>query len=346
MALLLFEGYEGITTAQMSIRYANTSGDIGNPGTPAPPNGQSWRGNAAQQNWLSLGATPATVVVGFRYLPRQLAQAITTQIKVLQLVDDIGTIHLTIRCELNGAITAYRGDVATLLGTSSGTNILRSGYWSYVEVKATIDDSTGAVEVKVDGTSVLNLTSQDTRNGGNANVSQIRIGSHTGTGSYSYADDVYVCDTTGSAPYNDYLGDVRVVMMVPDGAGDSTQWTPSAGANYAAVDETPGHDGDTSYVSSSTAGQDDLYTVGATPSGSSQVWAARVTATARKEGAGARDIALLVKAGTTTDASGALTIPDTTYREFSYTLLQNPDTSADWTIADLDAAQIGIRIPV
>lgn len=347
MALLFYDGFEGITTAQATLRYVTFAGgaSISSAAIPAAPNGQTAAIFGSGDCTISTGATPATAIVGFRFMPRDQGQTISTAINFLRLLDNGGVVHLTFRCQLDGSISVYRGDGTTLLGTTASANLLAPGVWSYLEIKATINDTTGSVEIKQDGTSVLSLTSQDTRNAGNANIARIRFQGHSGTGNSSWFDDVYICDTTGSAPHNDYLGDVRIVMILPSGAGDSTQWTPNAGSNWDRVDETPGHDGDTTYVSDSTAGDTDLYNLAAVPSGAGTVYAAKVIATARKDGAGAQDVELLVKSGTTTDASPLKSLTDS-YAEYDYTLVQNPDTSAAWSVADLDAVQVGIRIPV
>lgn len=347
MALLFFDGFEGITTAQATLRYSTFAGGaaISTSASPAAPNGQAAGISASGDCTILTGATPATIVVGFRFMPRDLGQTITSAINFLRLLDDNGVVHLTFRCQTDGAIAVYRGDGTTLLGTTASTGLLAPGSWSFLEVKATINDSTGSVEIKQNGTSVLSLTSQDTRNAGNANVGRIRFQGHTGLGNNSWFDDVYICDTTGSAPHNDYLGDVRIVMILPTGAGDSTQWTPNAGSNWDRVDETPGHDGDTTYVSDSTAGDTDLYALADPTSSANTIRAVKVITTARKADAGAQNLELLVKSGTTTATSGNKALTDS-YAEYNHTWIDNPDTSAAWTLSNLNALQSGFRIPV
>ncbi len=44
-------------------------------------------------------------------------------------------------------------------------------------------------------------------------------------------DDLTFCDSTGSAPYDGFLGNVRVQALLPAGAGASTQFTPSTGSD-------------------------------------------------------------------------------------------------------------------
>ena len=62
---------------------------------------------------------------------------------------------------------------------------------------------------------------------------------------------------------NDFLGDIRVDAIHPNGAGNYTQLTPSAGSNYECVDETNMDDSD--YVEGANAGDKDSYTYGSVP---------------------------------------------------------------------------------
>ena len=347
MALLFFDGFEGITAAQMSLRYAVVSGGIANSiANPPAPNGYAWYSSGGAQSGINITPNANTVIAGFRYMPLNVGQSITTAISMFNVQDDIGTVHVTAVLNLNGSISVYRGTSGgTLLGTTAESALLSPGVWSYFECKVLVDDSAGSVEIKINGTQKINLTSQDTRNGGNANISRVRFGAHVGSTAYSFVDDFYVADTTGSAPYNDYLGDVRVVQMLPDSAGDSTQWTPNAGNNWDRVDETPGHDGDATYVSDSTAGDTDLYNLSAPNTQATVIRAVKVISTARKADAGAQNLEILVKSGSTTSTSGSNALTDS-YAEYSNTWLQNPDTTSDWTVADLTSLQSGFRIPV
>ena len=44
-------------------------------------------------------------------------------------------------------------------------------------------------------------------------------------------DDLYICDGTGSAPHNTFLGDCRVDTLLPTADGTAQQWTPSTGTH-------------------------------------------------------------------------------------------------------------------
>jgi hypothetical protein len=99
--------------------------------------------------------------------------------------------------------------------------------FNYFEIKATIHDTTGSIELRINGVPALNLVNQDTRNAGTGVVNAIRIGGTNSFGPIWAMDDLYICNTSGSTN-NDFLGDIRVDTLYPNADGTYSQWTPSA----------------------------------------------------------------------------------------------------------------------
>ena len=116
------------------------------------------------------------------------------------------------------------------------------------------------------------------------------------------------------------------------------------GANWDRNDD-PTQDGDSTIVSSNTDGHTDLYNLTLPDSAATTIRAAKFMVTARKTDPGARELEVLCKSGSTTDASAPFNLTEV-YVEYTNTYTQNPDTSADWTISDLNDLQAGFRIPV
>lgn len=133
--------------------------------------------------------------------------------------------------------------------------------WTHLELKATIADSGGVVQVRLDGAQVLSF-SGDTRNAGTAEIATVRFSNHfvaSGTRHLLRLDDVYLCDTAGGRN-NDFLGDVRVVTLRPNADTVQADFTPSAGSShYSLVAEAPDDDGDGTDVESGTVSHKDLY---------------------------------------------------------------------------------------
>lgn len=240
---------------------------------------------------------------------------------------------------------------STTLGTTSNF-LLTNNVWLYIELKVTIHSSTGTVEVKINGSTVLNLTNQNTQsNHGSAasgTVDGFVISSNTtigngpsvNNGTFSYIDDFYVCNGSGSTN-NNFLGDIKVLTLLPNGAGSSTQFTPSTGSNWQNVDETLAN-GDTDHNSSSTAGHQDLYAL-SDLTGSPTVYGIHSKTYVRKTDAGARDVKLLTRTNSTTYAGSANAL-STSYQWFSEVREQNPNTSAAWTASNINALESGVEV--
>ena len=111
-------------------------------------------------------------------------------------------------------------------------------------------------------------------------------------------DSTYALDTTGSF-CNAPLGPAISVPMIPNGVGQESQWTPNgASAGWQCIKDIP-PDGDTTYISDNTAGQEEACTLSA-PSGISGVYGVSVIADQRQDtAAGPRTIELGVGNGTT-----------------------------------------------
>jgi len=240
----------------------------------------------------------------------------------------------------NGILNFYRGPMNTLL---AATATLQNGAWTYIEVKVSIHASTGVLEVRQNGTTVYSSSSLNTKAYGD-NINAIGPWTTTGnpSGSNSLAvADLYACSNTGS--YNkDFLGDVRVQAILPSGAGNTTQMTPSAGSNYACVDEASPN-GDTDYVSETTAGEKDTYVFGNLTPTSGTVKGVQVLIDARKDDAGSRSIAPVYRPVSTDYDGTAVSIGDSYayYREITEV---SPATSAAWTIAEINGAEFGVTL--
>jgi len=360
MALLFYDGFEGLNAASANVagitmRWANVN-DSGtvllNDLSPPSPSGYAYRPGASTTAYIERSFTASVSgIVGFRLLPFQASGAISSGVPFLALIDG-SSVHLQLYFTSTNALEVRRN--TTVIATSAaGTINTAAPSWVYVELKYVIDDTDGGVWIRVNGVDVLRVgayavspTTLDTRDGGAAQVSIIRIRSTSAVIlSRASFDDVYICDLTGSAPYNDFLGDVRVLEMLPDAAGDSAQFTPDSGNNWARVNETPGHNSDTSYVESDTGGHEDLYSTANPSSSATTVYAAKVVTVARKTAAGDRALELSLKSGSTTDRVSIGNLTDS-YAEYTSTYLLNPDgTPGAWTIAALNGVQIGQRVP-
>lgn len=288
---------------------------------------------------FGFGATAGPIIVGFAVKPMGTGA-------IGLLYDGANAFHAGLVRGSGGEITVQRR--STVLGTSAA-DVLPLGAWSYVEMKLTVHDTTGAVAVRVNGVQVINLTNVDTRDGTPTTASTLRLGyGLTGGGATvtdNAYDDVYICDANGTVN-NDFLGELTVEHLRPGGT-DTAQWLGSDGdstANFALVDEPGVYDG-TDYVGSSTVGQRDLYIpVASSRLGTTPVYGVVVAAVAMKSDAGARTVTLDAKEGSggTVRTSAAVGLP-TSFGELRAVFERKGDGS-QFTVADVNALRVGIEV--
>lgn len=278
--------------------------------------------------------------------------------RVLRLVDSGGTmVAMLLFDATTGILRAYRGGAAlgnstpttgaTLLGSASVA--ISAATWTLVEVHyVPATGATGAFEVWINGAQTLDVTATQTSTG-LANVQSVTIGverNTTASGSASSFvgyDDLGANDTAGSLNAG-RCGDYRIAYLPADGAGASTQWTPSAGANYQCVDDTGDLSAGTAdYVSTNTTAQVDDYTVANLPAGATTVPVVVALAYATNPAAGATQVKVGLISGATTSAGTAQTPPGVGYAYLREQFETDPATSAAWTATAVNAAKVRLE---
>lgn len=297
---------------------------------------QSAGGTLAIYAQKDVPAAPTTIVCGFAFWPATA----TTSRTFFRLMGDDGAVHLSLLLN-NPGDTVRISNAGGTLETSTAT--LTRDDWNYIEIKAKIDDSTGTYDVRLNGDSILSGTSIDTRNGGTAAVVthvQYYMSSGNGSGNIWRFDDLYILDDQGTKN-NDFLGSVRIYPVYPTAEGNYSAWTPSTGIdNSALVDETDPN-GDTDYISSSTATNKDSYTHGGIGATSGAVHAVTVNAVGRRDSGGSRAVKSLVRLSST-DANGASKTLLDSYRNHQGIHETKPG-GGDWTISDVNNCEFGIE---
>jgi hypothetical protein len=271
----------------------------------------------------------ATYIIGVAFKPSQVSNC------GLVAFYEGGTNHVDVRI-ISGKLRVTRN--GTQLG-SDGPTTISAGVWYFFEVKATIHDTTGAVEVRIGSTPEIVLTNQDTRNGGTGVIDTLYCGPNNSQGEYC---DIRIFDTTG-AVNNDFAGDAKVETSLPTAEGNSSDFTPSSGSDNALmVDENSTGDGDSTYNASSTVGHKDLHVLANLATVSGDVLAVQVTNNWRKDDAGAATARRVVRTGGTDFEGPDVTLLDT-YVRTRELIEENPDTLAPWTITDVNALQAGYK---
>lgn len=244
-------------------------------------------------------------------------------------------IHAQISVGVGGTLYIFRNGGTTLVGTVH--NALLHDVWHYLEVKVDCSNS-GSLTIKVDGVQVFTISSTDFLHT-TTDISGVML---AGNHDNFWWEDVIIMDGSGGS-FNDFMGDMRFECSVPDADGSTTNWTASSGTRVSCIDDALGsYNDDTDYISSSTTDQDNYASHGTiTASGATTVHFASLFALARADAAGDK-IALLVNSGTV-GASSDISLVNGTYRWRKNTWTTDPNTSLAWTIANINAAEWGVR---
>lgn len=343
MTLRFCDGFDHYATADITEKWTSTTGSPAINSTAGRRSGGgllSPNASGSATNVVKTIDAQSTWIVGFAFKASVISGTIRSIVSLL----DAGTAQATLKLNNDGTLSAMRSTGnGTVLGTT--TFALSTGVVYYIEIKVFIHDTTGTFEIKVDGSSKLALTGQDTKQTANGTANQVLLGADAAItlSTYTY-DDVYVCDGTGSTN-NDFLGDCRVDAYLPNGNGNSSQLTGSDGNstdNYLLVDESPPND-DTDYVEHATVGNKDTYAVTDMSHTPSSIFGIQVLANAKKDDAGARSLATVTRSGGT-DNDGATQALSTSYVYYAQIRETDPNTSAAWTKTNLNSAEFGVKV--
>lgn len=215
---------------------------------------------------------------------------------------------------------------------------LEVGHWSLIEMQVDCVNS-GTATVYVDGAQVISVSGIDFLYTTATVPNAVRFFDGITNTDVDY---FYVTDSSGSAPFNGRLGDLRVETVIPDADGATANWTASAGSNFQCVDDTLGaYNDDTDYISSSTTDQDNYVSMGTLSAASGTILFSLHTALARNAGSGSIQLRTLSSATVAATADLTLTTSYAWKRKFDFV---DPNTAAAWaSVTPLNAAEWGVR---
>ena len=333
MAVIFMDSFQHYVTADISKKWGATGAII--VAASGRRGGNSLVIAGANTVPKTLTATYAGLIAGFAMKPGAAGGLIA--------FTDGATYQVSLHVAADGVLSVkrgstYNGNGGTLLG-SSAPGALAIAAWSYVEVSVVFSDTAGAVLVRVNGTTVINLTSVDTVNTANAYATGVALLPTDGGG--GYYNDFCLIDP-GTAPNTTFLGDVRIDAYYPTTDGASSQWTPTpSGAHYAVVDETAPNG--TDEIEADVTGYIDLFGFQDLAVAPGAFYAVQVCAAAMKTDAGSRQIKSVVRSGVTNYPGTAKDVSETQ----KYILNQwntDPGTAAAWTEAGFNAAEFGVEL--
>ncbi|MEO5965229.1 MAG: hypothetical protein ABIR11_07165 [Candidatus Limnocylindrales bacterium] len=345
MALVFGDSFDHYNIADILKKWtsknAALNSDIG-PAYALPPHGSGLVIGGSSGSYIekTLPATQETFIAGvwFRISSFATVSAIMTFI-------DGSTEHVSVRYDNTAHLTFTRN--GTVLATSSSTMSVDT--WYHIEVKVTIGDTadspTGRYQVQVNGTATGWIadsgTGVDTRNAGNKYITGVRLNCFTNASAAlgPRFQDFYILNTTGSVAV-DFLGPCRFQVIRPTGVGNSAQWTGNYADNWQNVNDFFG-DSDSTFNQHSTAGGTDLFTMGDVPAGT--VHALQHVLMARQDAGAARTVRPKTRISAT-NYSGTSIATAASYVFITEPVSVSPATSAQWTAAEVNAAEFGYEL--
>lgn len=283
------------------------------------------------------GGEKTTLGIAFRWWHDFLPED-ANQFPAISLNDAANAIQVEIILQPDGSLKAFR-NYSNLLGTTAPVIIANA--FQHVEIKVTIGDSDGAIEIRVDGVEALNLTAIDTKNTANTGIGQVRFhnqfsGSLTSRGSPYFVKDFIIWDTSG-AQNNNFFGTVSVVDILPDSDVSLGGWAPSSGSTgWDILDNVPPVDA--TYLGADTV-EAASFTLQNLPSDVTSVRGLMTVVRGANIDGGDGQLQVSMVSGSDEDdgADRQITTAFTYYTDISE---QDPATAAPWTRSGVDAANI------
>lgn len=269
-----------------------------------------------------------------------------TQFYLFQVRDSNNVAQCTITLSPTGFVQARRGDSAGTILAESDAPAVSPGNYFHAEAKFKIDDATGAIEVRINEVTVINVSGVDTKATAVAGAESVAGRIFGGQGMGMDFTDLVTWDTTGTEN-NSFLGDVQALWSnyVSDTA--HTDWARNTGTQDYAMLTEAAQDGDTTYLAATTPGNVSEFKIGALPATVSEVIAVMIRPIAKKTLPGTCSMRTRLRGDPggahDTVANGATVALSTTYT-YSWDVYQvDPSTGVRFTPAGALAAQYGFE---
>lgn len=289
-------------------------------------------------------------VAGFAAKGLGNGQPTSPSLYSLESLNTSGGLDPVATLQINADLTAtIKAGNSNVIATS--TNSFSEGRFHYFEMKTTLGTSSGNIQatvtLRVNGQTVATGSGDSgvtvlSRIDGAAKAGVHRFNAAPNTG--TVYDDLYICDTDGSLN-NDFLGDIRVKLILAT-ADVTTNWVTSSGtAHWSLTTEVPPDD-DTTYVYSTATGSMDLYEWQDIAAFSGTIKGVQFSVYARKDNEGPRAIHL-VEGSSGTNIIGGTGSDVYLNDEFYYhhfALDTSPTSGSAWTVAQFNASRFGFVV--
>ncbi len=338
MALIVAEGfdiYKASPPLSSAWSVVAISPNDGRRSTPCLEHSGWPTGGTASIYYLPVEKTNG--IVGFAVSAPIGTIAASTQF--LNIVSSTGGVQFVVDVTIAGRIRILTAAGGSVLAESSDGAWPAGATYQYLEIKfsCTGDDT---VQVRINGSDVIASTSGlNLRQSGAGGFGRLYFKAATTNGATTFFDDVYVLDSSGDAPFNDFLGDLKVDghLFTADGL---TDWTSNKANHFDAIDDIA-FTYATYYNESDTVGEQDSYEI--TPHDMATIRAVTIRAYCRNPGGGTGKMKPFTKIGGTLYYGTEITLPADTSDLREYTWYTNPSAAPGtaWTKAALTSAEFG-----
>lgn len=220
--------------------------------------------------------------------------------------------------------------------------VVVSESYQHIEMLCFRDPTNGSIEVRVNGVTVISLSSINTGSTPFAQMAYCYNPSPSGASSLTaHIDDLFCYDDTGSFN-NSFIGDRRVITLFPTADTISADFTAVGSATgFGAINQTT-PDGDTTYITSATVGDESEFEYANLPGGISTISAVVSVAMSRKTEAGPTnlEVAAVSGASVTPGADRPLTERYTYWQDVFET---DPASAAPFTPAEVNAMKLRFK---
>lgn len=340
MSVVFIEGFQGIETANFGALGYGTNG------TPSVVAGGRFPTGAH----LSIDGLLEGVLIP---LPSGIGNSLTFGFalrvndplagtedeQIFQVVGDGGSVFSINIDDASGRLVFSNGSSET--EDVVGNRVLSAGVWYYVE--AVYDESGGTVDVYINNQ--LDFQFSGSFDNSTTNVTSVYFGYTFGSGHGSNrtedfdVTDFYVDDANR-------LGDCRVTLRAaPDSVASSAGISFSDTGLVEDVDERP-HDGDTSYVFTTTPGAGDIYytTSAAFPDTPDTIHAVALRNWVSKSDAGATTLRNAISSDGNISYGATVDPPTGGYESLITIYNLDPDGNVAWTEAQVEALEYGFDV--
>lgn len=321
----------GWTWESANQTFSTTNGRFGGGCLQNAVSNAGWRAPA-------IVAVGGTVIIAFAYYVSNRASGTATD-TVLTGYDRAGSQLFRLEMNTSGDLKAYNQPNSQVGSTASA--VISDNAWHWIEVKVVLGTGAadGSIEVKLGGSTIIGpVTSIDTNNGNDLSFVYF-----AGSNGDSRFDDVIIMDGNGTG-MNDFIGDSKIDVMIPNSDGSTTDWTASAGSDYQCVDDTPNAaNDDTDYVYATSPNTTELQLSNFSDNPTT-IHAVQVRTRSRKTDAGARTYrANILSGGSQGDGITMGLTTNYAWRR-NGVFSRNPNGSVVWTKAAVNALQVELEL--